>query len=149
MDRGRGGGDWGEVVRPKSVELLTLLESGDLDYAFEYLSVAVQHDFDYISLPNEVDLSSEDFADLYSTAVVDVTGSEPDTVSTLTGEAIVYGVTVPSNAPHPDEALDFVELMLGTEGQAILNDLGQPPIVPAEASDPSKVPDQLQLYIAQ
>ena len=149
MDRGRGGGDWGEVVRPKSVELLTLMESGDLDYAFEYKSVAVQHDFDYISLPDELDLSDEDFADFYSTAVVDVTGSEPDTVSTLTGEAIVYGVTIPSNAPHPQEALDFVELMLGAEGQQILSDLGQPPIVPAQASDASKVPDQLKPYVAQ
>jgi molybdate/tungstate transport system substrate-binding protein len=149
MDRGRGGGDWGEVVRSKSVELLTLMESGDLDYAFEYLSVAVQHDFDYISLPDEIDLSDEAFADFYSTATVNVTGSEPGTVSTLKGEATVYGVTIPLNAPHPEEALDFVELMLGPEGQAILNDVGQPPIVPAIASDPSKVPDQLKPYISQ
>ena len=31
-------------VRPKSVELISLLQSGNMDYAWEYLSVAVQHE---------------------------------------------------------------------------------------------------------
>jgi molybdate/tungstate transport system substrate-binding protein len=30
-------------VRPKSVELVSLLKTGNMDYAWEYLSVAVQH----------------------------------------------------------------------------------------------------------
>jgi molybdate/tungstate transport system substrate-binding protein len=147
MDRGRMGGGWGEIVKPKSVELMYLLDSGDLDYAFEYVSVAIQHGYDYITLPDELDMSNQALADFYSKATVDVTGSEEGTVSTLVGEPTIYGVTIPSNAPHPAEALDFVELMLSSEGQAILSSQGQPPLVPAQPSDASKIPEQLKPYI--
>jgi len=36
-----------------------LLESGDIDYAFEYLSVARQHRLEFLSLPSEIDLGSD------------------------------------------------------------------------------------------
>jgi molybdate/tungstate transport system substrate-binding protein len=147
MDRGRIGGDWGEVVKPKSVDLLYLLESGDLDYAFEYLSVAQQHEFSYIELPTEIDLSNMEFEDLYAAAQVEVTGSEPGTTTMLSGASIVYGLTIPTNAPNQELALDFVEFILGSEGQQIMEDCGQPPIVPAVASDPEKVPQELWDYI--
>ncbi len=39
------------VIRPYSVNLLPLLESGDLDYAFEYESVIKQHGLESVSLP--------------------------------------------------------------------------------------------------
>ena len=147
LDRGRIGGDWGEVVKPKSVDLLYLLESGDLDYAFEYRSVAQQHEFGYIELPTEIDLSSLEFEDFYATAEVEVTGSEPGTSATLTGAPIVYGLTIPENAPNPEMAIDFVQFILGSDGQQILEDCGQPAIVPAVASDPQKVPQELWDYI--
>ena len=147
LDRGRIGGDWGEVVKPKSVDLLYLLESGDLDYAFEYRSVAQQHEFGYIELPTEIDLSSLEFEDFYATAEVEVTGSEPGTSATLAGAPIVYGLTIPENAPNPEMAIDFVQFILGSDGQQILQDCGQPAIVPAVASDPEKVPQELGDYI--
>ncbi len=147
MDRGRIGGGWGEVVKPKSVDLLYLLESGDLDYAFEYRSVAQQHEFEYIELPTEIDLSSLEFEEFYAKAQVEVTGSEPGLTSVLTGEPIVYGLTIPRNAPHPELAIDFVEFILSSDGQAIMENCGQPAMVPAVASDPEKVPEELRDYI--
>jgi len=60
----------GDVMRPKSVALIALLESGDLDYAFEYSSVAAQHNLNYVVLPLEINLSSEGFNDFYATAQV-------------------------------------------------------------------------------
>ena len=147
MDRGRIGGDWGEVVKPKSVDLLYLLESGDLDYAFEYRSVAQQHEFEYIELPIEIDLSSLELEEFYAKAQVDVTGSEPGITSVLTGAPIIYGLTIPENASNPELAIDFVQFILGSDGQQILEDCGQPAIVPAVASDPQKVPQELWDYI--
>ncbi len=149
MDRGRTGGEWGEIVKPKETDLLYLLESGDLDYAFEYRSIAIQHGLNFVELPDEIDLSSIAFADFYAKAMVEVTGGEPGETTTLTGSPIVYGVTIPSNVIHPAEALDFVELMLSPEGQFILESVGQPPIVPAKASDLSRIPDQLRAYVTE
>lgn len=149
MERGRAGGDWGEIVKPKSVDLLYLLDSGDLDYAFEYRSVAVQHGFDFVTLPEEIALSSMEFEEFYATASIEVTGKEPGTTTTLTGAPIVYGLTIPNNAPHPEMAIDFLEFMLGPEGQAIMEDCGQPPIVPAVASDIDKLPEELKVFVTE
>jgi molybdate/tungstate transport system substrate-binding protein len=120
-----------ENVRPKSVELIALLESGDMDYAWEYRSVAVQHGLNFVELPDEINLSMVEHADFYSQASVEIAGSEPGTTMTMTGAPIVYGVTIPKNAPNPDLALEFVKFLLGPDGQAIMEAQGQPPIVPA------------------
>ncbi len=131
-------------VRPKAVELLALLESGDMDYAFEYLSVAVQHHLRYVLLPDEINLGNPDLADFYAQARVEVSGSEPGQTVTKVGAPIVYGLTIPKNAPHPDLAVAFLEFMLGPEGQAILDALGQPPLNPAVADAPERLPAPLQ-----
>ncbi len=134
-------------VRPKSVELIALLQAGELDYAFEYRSVAMQHDLKYLSLPDEIDLSDFGLADYYAQAEVEVTGGEPGTTTTLIGAPIAYGATIPKNAPHPELALSFLQFLLGPEGQAIMWDCGQPPIVPAIASDPTKLPPELRGFV--
>jgi spermidine/putrescine-binding protein len=36
------------------------------------------------------------------------------------GERIGYGITIPSNAPHSDEAALFIAFLLGPEGRTIM-----------------------------
>ncbi len=131
-------------VRPKAVELLALLESGDMDYAFEYLSVAVQHHLRYVSLPAEINLGSPELADYYAQARVEINGSEPGQTVTVVGAPIVYGLTIPKNAPHPELAEAFLAFVLGPEGQAILESLGQPPLDPPLAENYDKLPASLK-----
>jgi molybdate/tungstate transport system substrate-binding protein len=136
-----------ENVRPKSVELIALLESGDMDYAWEYRSVAVQHGLEFVELPDEINLSRVEDADFYAEASVDIAGTEPGTTMTMTGAPIVYGVTIPKVAPSPDLAVEFVKFLLGPDGQAIMEAQGQPSIVPPVATSKDNLPAELEAMV--
>jgi len=135
------------VMRGKSVDLIALLESGDLDYAFEYSSVAVQHNLNFVELPAEINLSDEKFKDFYATARVEISGKEPGQKITQTGAPIVYGVTIPGNFPSQELAIAWVDFLLGDKGMAIMEANGQPPIIPVGTNDKSKLPDELRKYV--
>ncbi|TRZ49101.1 MAG: tungstate ABC transporter substrate-binding protein WtpA [Dehalococcoidia bacterium] len=137
----------GDLMRPKSVELIALLESGDLDYAFEYLSVAVQHKLNYIVLPAEINLANEEFRDFYAMAQVEISGKKPGETITKKGKPIVYGVTIPSNFPNQELAIAWVDFLLSDEGKAIMKANGQPPITPAGTNDKSRLPDELRKHV--
>jgi len=113
------------VIKPKSVDLIALLESGSLDYAFEYESVAKQHGLKYIELPKQVNLGDPSLDKVYGKVVVHIlVGSSKE--KSIAMKSIVYGVTIPRNAPHPSAALKFVELLLSSVGRKIFEDNGQP-----------------------
>jgi molybdate/tungstate transport system substrate-binding protein len=129
-------GSAGRLVRPKSVELISLLQSGNLDYAWEYRSVAVQHDLRYLELPAAIDLGDYRHDDAYAAATVEVTGKRPGTTMELHGKSITYGVTLIKQAPNRDAAIAFLAFMLDPDGGLkILADCGQPPFVPARVPD--------------
>jgi molybdate/tungstate transport system substrate-binding protein len=101
-------------MRPKSADLTALVQTGDLDYAWEYESVAQAAGLSYLILPTEIDLSSAADSGLYAKASVRV-----DTV-TVRGEPIVYGLSIPVHAPHAGPANQFVNFLLSNEGRAIM-----------------------------
>ena len=130
-------------IRDKSVELVSMVQSGGLDYAFEYSSVAKQHDLMYLDLPAAIDLSDIVYADTYNLVKVE------KTTGTSTGKPIVYGVTMPKNAPNPELAAEFIEYMIDEEGRQTFADLGQPPISPGLASDLDLMPEILKPYLSE
>jgi molybdate/tungstate transport system substrate-binding protein len=120
-----------ENIRPKSVELVSLLQTGNMDYAWEYLSVAVQHGLKYIVLPDEINLGNYKFDDTYAESVVKVTGKEPGTFMDIKGQSCTYGVTLIKDAPNREAAIAFLAYMLDPDGGLkVLKDMGQPPFVP-------------------
>jgi molybdate/tungstate transport system substrate-binding protein len=127
------------MLRSMEVELSSALETGEIDYLYIYRSVAVQHGFNYVELPPEIDLGSIEYADNYSKVQVEMVTGE-----VVTGSPIVYGVTIPKNAEHPELATEFVKLLLDKPGQQIFTENGQPPIVPAIAEGKEVMPAELQ-----
>jgi molybdate/tungstate transport system substrate-binding protein len=119
-------------VRPKSVELVNLLKSGNMDYAWEYMSVAVQHGLKYITLDDHINLGNYKFDSFYKMAEVEVTGKEPGTTITKRGKSVTYGVTMTDDAANPEAAERFLKYMLDPEGGLqVLKSMGQPPFIPA------------------
>jgi molybdate/tungstate transport system substrate-binding protein len=137
-----------ENIRPKSVELVSLLQTGNMDYAWEYLSVAVQHGLKYVVLPDDINLGNYKYDDYYSQAVVKVTGKQPGTFMELKGDSCTYGVTLIKTAPNKEAALAFLKYMLAPEGGLkVLNDQGQPPFIPCRvptAAMKEKLPQDLK-----
>jgi len=122
-------------IRPKSVELVSLLKTGNMDYAWEYLSVAVQHQLKFIKLDEQINLGSYQHDDFYKQAQVKVTGKKPGTWITRTGKSCTYGITLVKDAPNPQGATLFLEYLLSADGGLkVLEDMGQPPFMPCRVS---------------
>ena len=118
-------------VRPKSVELVSLLKTGNMDYAWEYLSVAVQQGLKYIMLPDEINLGNYRMDEVYKQATVRVTGKKPGTWMTRTGKSCTYGITILKSAQNPEAAEAFMDYLMDPDGGLkTLKDMGQPPFVP-------------------
>lgn len=135
-------------IRPKSVELVSLLQTGNMDYAWEYLSVAVQHGLKYVTLPDEINLSNYQLDDYYKQAVVKVTGKKPGTTMEMKGKSITYGITLIKDAPNREAAVAFLQYVLSPEGGLkVLKEQGQPPFIPCRVPSEemkSSLPAELQ-----
>lgn len=140
-----------ENIRPKSVELVSLLQTGNMDYAWEYLSVAVQHGLKYVVLPDKINLGNykEDY--FYSQAVVKVTGKKPGEYMDMKGESVTYGVTLIKDSPNREAAIAFLDYMLDPKGGLkILKDQGQPPFIPCRVPTEqmkSMLPEKLKKHV--
>jgi molybdate/tungstate transport system substrate-binding protein len=137
----------GDMMRPKSVDLIALLETGDMDYAFEYTSVAAQHSLNYVELPPQINLADASYKDFYAEASVDIAGTEPGTTITMIGAPVVYGVTIPKNFPRKELAIAWIDMLLSSEGQNIMIANGQPPVTPAPTDNAAAIPEELQKYL--
>jgi molybdate/tungstate transport system substrate-binding protein len=79
-----------KYVRPNATELAALLETGEVDYILDYESVARQYRFRFVTLPEDLAVP------------------------------VLYGVSVPRQAAHFQEGVEFVEFVLSDEGKNIL-----------------------------
>jgi molybdate/tungstate transport system substrate-binding protein len=136
-----------DFIRPKEVDLIALIESNSIDYMFQYKSVAVQHGLKYIELPVDINLSDPTKEEIYNSVFVEVTGNKPGTKIKVNGDCINYSITVINNAPHKDEAIDFLCFMFSDEGMDILRKSGQDPMIPLTTEQPGKVPLLLAKYL--
>jgi molybdate/tungstate transport system substrate-binding protein len=133
------------VLRGASIQLVALLESGDLDCAFEYESVARQHGLEYVRLPAAVDLGDAGRRDHYRTVRVKLDFRRFASVRPeFTGDVIRYAFTIPANAPEPELARQFVAFLLGPDGRRILEGDHQPLLSPPELDDAAAAPEEVR-----
>lgn len=121
-------------VRPKEADLVGVLQAGEFDYIWSYESLARATKLRYITLPSAIDLGTREDTAIYAKASVKVAGKTPKDTLTITGEPIVYAVSIPKAAPHPQVGEKFVAFLLSPEGRALmhatkLDALGTPVII--------------------
>lgn len=107
-------------VRPKEADLVGVLQAGEFDYIWSYESLARATKLRYIRLPSAIDLGTPGDTDIYAKASVRVAGKTPRDTLTIKGEPIVYALSIPKAAPHPEVAERFVAFLLSPEGRALM-----------------------------
>src|SRR6478736_5590780 len=73
-------------IRPNAAELAALLAAGELDYIYDYQSVAESNGFHFIALPDAINLGDPAKAADYGGVSVKVRGTAPGTTTAFKGE---------------------------------------------------------------
>lgn len=112
------------LVRPRSAELVALLQAGEVDYAWLYESMASTAGLSFVRLPDSVDLGNPALASTYAAESVTVAGAARGDTLVMVGYPIVLALTIPTGAPHAADAVDFLVWLLGDEGRVVLEGAG-------------------------
>lgn len=134
-------------IRPKETDLLALLESNSIDYIFLYRSVAQQHRLKFLTLPDSINLKLQALKDHYANASIEITGKKPGEIITKTGAPMVYGITIPNNAPNSKLAEKFIKFVLEKEkGMSIIEKKGQASLIPSTSETYNNIPETLKIF---
>ena len=125
-------------MRDTETELIAALQLGQIDYLAIYRSDALQHHLSYLDLPAEINLSDPADAAAYATAVAHTKNGD------VVGKPIVYAVSIPNGADHPDWAQKYVAFLLSRPGQAIMASNGFGVVSPAYAVGVDAMPKSLR-----
>jgi molybdate/tungstate transport system substrate-binding protein len=135
-------------VRPKETDLIPLLEAGQIDYLFIYKSVCEQHHMPFVTLPVQINLGSPAYSDFYKQARIKISGKKPGTFVEKKGAPMIYGITIPGNAPNSEWAVKFLAFVLGPQGRDIMEKNGQHAIYPIILSgDADKLPPDIKQLV--
>ena len=113
----------GKNMRPNAAELAALLQTGELDYIFDYESVASAYGFKSLHLPAAIDLGDPTRSGEYAKARTRVRGKGNDS-ATFVGAPIVYALSVPRGAPHPAAAQRLATFLLSADGRRTMRAAG-------------------------
>ena len=139
-----------EYIRPKEVDLLALLEAGELDYIFLYRSVAEQHGLKFLTLPDKINLKKAELEEYYKQVSVELNGKKPGEKISQVGSSMVYGVTIPKKSPNRYLAKKFIQYLMNTEkGLKVMKEMGQPTVVPSICDAYDKLPYELKKYASK
>lgn len=140
-----------ENIKAKAVQLIKLLKSGEMDYAWEYRSVAEQHGLRYVELDDHMNLGNYQMDDFYKQAKVVVTGKKKGTTVDRVGKSITYGITMIKESANPEVAGLFMEYLLDPQGgMKVLEEMGQPIFTPglvASAEMKAALPVAVQGFV--
>ena len=110
-------------------------------------SVAIQHNLKYLVRPDQVNLKNPAYASLYATAKVEINGNKPGAKEEMSGEPMIYGVTILKDAPNKAAAEAFVAFLLSkNQGMKIMEKNGQPSVIPMPVQNFDKLPAALKPF---
>jgi molybdate/tungstate transport system substrate-binding protein len=135
----------------------TLGKGIDFQLTYEHnarATAGTNPDYRYVDLPDEINLS-DPAKDAYyrQNAVVVIPGlgtSRSARTVAVPGTHVAWGITLLKNAPHRENAVKFLQLLLSPAEKASLDENGPAPISPAVVSpaDFRKLPESLRFLVS-
>ena len=128
----------------------------DFQFTYEHnarATASANPDYRYVDLPDEINMSDPAKDAFYrQNAVVVIPGlgtTQSNRTVMIPGAHVAWGITILKGAPNKENAIKFVQLLLGPTGTELLRENGPDPIVPAlvSASDFGKVPQPLRPFV--
>lgn len=128
----------------------------DFQFTYEHsarATAATNPDYKYAQLPDELNFSDSAKESFYRHAVLVVPGlgTPGDArIVPITGSRLQWGITILKNAPNRENAIKFLQMLLGPEGKKALEENGPDPISPALASpgDLYNLPESLRPLVS-
>ncbi len=117
-------------VRPKSSDLIALVQAGDLDYAFVYESSARSAGLRWLPLPAAVNLGDDSRAASYASVSMRVPSTRRGDTIVVRGAPIRYAISIPERARHRAAAEQLMAFLLSPEGIATMRRAGLDAIQP-------------------
>ncbi|HEX2781778.1 MAG TPA: extracellular solute-binding protein, partial [Gemmatimonadaceae bacterium] len=131
-------------VRPKSADLVALLETGALDYAFVYESSARTAGLRFIPLGARVDLGDDSRAGEYREVTVSIPGKTRGSTVEVHATPIRYALSVPTAAAHFVGGMALANYLLSEDGRRVLQRAGLDTVPPRiEGAAAKRVADSL------
>ncbi|HKJ08638.1 MAG TPA: extracellular solute-binding protein [Gammaproteobacteria bacterium] len=106
------------AMRDTETSLISALQTGQIDYLAIYSSSAKSHHLRYVKLPNRINLSQPADAAYYKHGVAHTSKG------VLHGAPLIYGVTIPENAPSTKLGQEYIKFLMGPKGRRIMAQSG-------------------------
>jgi molybdate/tungstate transport system substrate-binding protein len=141
------------VITPGADAGAVIGKQFDFQFIYEHnarTTATTNPDYRYVDLPHEINMS-DPAKDAYyrQNAVVVIPGlGTPRSARTIAvpGAHLAWGITLMKDAPNKENAIRFLQMLLGHEGTGSLNENGPAPLSPALVSpaDFHKLPESLR-----
>jgi molybdate/tungstate transport system substrate-binding protein len=128
-------------TRDTETSLISALQLGQIDYLAIYRSDALQHHLKFIDLPAKINLSDPAEAGFYKDGIAHTKNGE------LSGKPIVYAVTMLNGSKNAALAKEYVALLLGPDGQAVMKNNGFGDFSPPYAVHLEAMPAELKTLV--
>lgn len=101
-------------VRPGTSQVLNILEMGEVDYVFTYLSEAKARNLQFLTLSDSLNFGNPELSDFYSNFRVKINNME------IVGTPIIYAYAVNPQSKNKREILEFLEFFESVKEELIL-----------------------------
>ena len=130
----------------------------DFQFIYEHsaeLMASGNPDIRYVNLPDEINLSDptkDSWYAQHASIVIPGLGTRGNAgMVTIPATSVAWGITILKNAPNPESAVKFLQLLLSPDGTAVLKKNGPAPISPpvVRADDFQHLPDSLRALVKE